>query len=182
MIEANKMSTLDDKEVYEPSPIILSVFGYTNKISEDDIYVNTLTPILSEIGRPPDKILIPSDGNSSIYIQSWAESLRIKTQIFQADWQRNGRMAQILRDDRMSKECTHALVFLSAKSQRLERFAERMARKGKNVFTSSHNQTLTQYEMSHCEPAPLPRASERARKSDIGKGQTLLKFRTTEGC
>jgi hypothetical protein len=178
------MSVLDDKEIYEPTPIILSVFGYTNKIIEDDIITNTLTPMLSELGRPPDKVLIPSDGNSSIYIQSWAESLCVKTQVFQADWQRNGRMAQILRDDRMFKECTHALVFLSAKSDRLEKFAERITRKGKIVFTSSHNQTLTQYEMSHCEPVPVPvprRASGRAHKSDIGKGQTLLKFQTTGG-
>jgi hypothetical protein len=175
------MSTLDD-EIYEPDTIILSVFGYTNKISEGDIQDNTLTPILAEIGRPPDKVLIPTDGNSSIYIQSWAEALKIKTQIFQADWQRNGRMAQILRDDRMFKECTHALVFLSQKSQRLEKFAERMARKGKMVFTSSHNQTLTQFEMSRCEPSVPKEASKPARKSDIGKGQMLLKFRKTEEC
>jgi hypothetical protein len=175
------MSTLDD-EIYEPDTIILSVFGYTNKISEGDIHDNTLTPILAEIGRPPDKVLIPTEGNSSIYIQSWAEALKIKTQIFQADWQRNGRMAQILRDDRMFKECTHALVFLSQKSQRLEKFAERMARKGKMVFTSSHNQTLTHFEMSRCEPAVPKEASKPARKSDIGKGQMLLKFRKTEEC
>ena len=177
----SKMSTLDD-EIYEPDTIILSVFGYTNKISEGDIQDNTLTPILGEIGRPPDRVLIPTEGNSSIYIQSWAEALKIKTQIFQADWQRNGRMAQILRDDRMFKECTHALVFLSQKSQRLEKFAERMVRKGKIVFTSSHNQTLTQFEMSRCEPAVPQKASKPARKSDIGKGQMLLKFQKKEEC
>lgn len=176
-----KMTTLDE-EVYEPSIIILSVFGYTNKISEGDILDNTLTPILSEIGRPPDKILIPSEGNSSIYIQSWAESIRIKTQVFQSDWQRNGRVAQIIRDDKMFKECTHTLIFLSAKSQRLEKLAERMARNGKIVFTSSHNQTLTQYEMSHCESVQQKRASKPAHKLDIGKAQTLLKFQKKEEC
>lgn len=175
------MSTLDD-ELYEPDIIILSVFGYTNKISEEDILDNTLTPILGELGRPPDKVLIPTEGNSSIYIQSWTEALKIKTQIFQADWQRNGRMAQILRDDRMFKECTHALVFLSQKSERLEKFAERMTRKGKIVFTSSHNQTLTQFEMMRCEPAVPKGASKPVRKSDIGKGQMLLKFQKTEEC
>ncbi len=172
------MSTLDD-EIYEPDTIILSVFGYTNKISEGDILDNTLTPILGEIGRTPDRVLIPTEGNSSIYIQSWAEALKIKTQVFQADWQRNGRMAQILRDDRMFKECTHALVFLSQKSERLEKFAERIARKGKTVFTSSHNQTLTQFEMSRCEPSVPKGASKPSRKSDIGKGQMLLKFQKT---
>lgn len=146
IIRSSKMTTLDD-EIYEPQTIILSIFGYTNKISEGDILDNTLTPILSEIGRPPDKVLIPSEGNSSIYIQAWAEALGIKIQVFQADWQRNGRMAQIIRDDRMFKECTHALVFLSAKSDKREKFAEKMVRKGKNVFTSSHNQELTMIEI-----------------------------------
>jgi hypothetical protein len=163
--------------------IILSIFGYTNKISEQELLYNTLTPILQELGRIPDKILLPTEGNSSIYIQEWADSLRIKTQIFQADWIRNGRKAQILRDDGMYKACTHALVFLSPRSNRLEKFAENMAKKGKCVFTSSHNQTLTQYEMSHSEPCHhlQPRlASKHARKSNIGKGQMLLKFQKIE--
>ena len=127
-------STLEDN-VYQPQLILLSVFGATNKLSEQDLLENTLTPLLQEWGRPPDKVLLPSEGNSSIYIQNWAESLHIKTQAFYADWVRNGRMAQILRDDRMYKECTHALVFLSQKSVKLEKFAEKMAKKGKMVFT-----------------------------------------------
>ena len=101
-----------DEAIYEPNVIVLGVFGNTNKISEKDLQENTLTLILQEIGRIPDKILVPNEGNSSIYIQEWAAALHIKTQIFQADWVRNGKVAQIIRDDRMSKECTHALVFL----------------------------------------------------------------------
>jgi hypothetical protein len=173
--------------IFEPQVIILAVFGSTNKVSEQDLQDNTLTLILQELGRMPDKVLIPSEGNSSIYIQEWAESLRIKTQQFQSDWIRNGKIAQILRDDRMAKECTHALVFLPVprgkeqKSTRLEKFAEKMCKKGKIVFTSSHNQQLTQFEMSHCEPfQPSLKASERARKLDKGKGQMLLKFQKKE--
>jgi hypothetical protein len=172
-----------EEAIYEPDIIILGVFGNTNKVSEQELQENTLTLILQEIGRVPDKILIPNEGNSSIYIQDWAEALHIKTQTFQADWVRNGKIAQIIRDDRISKECTHALVFLSQKSTRLEKFAEKLCKKGKMVFTSSHNQTLSQFEMSHCEPSPpQQKVSERARKSGKGKEQTLLKFQKKVEC
>lgn len=168
---------LGDSFVYEPEVIVLSIFGNTNKISEKDIQDNILTLILQEIGRIPDKILIPSEGNSSIYIQDWAESLHIKNQTFHSDWAKNGKIAQILRDDRMAKECTHALVFLSEKSNKLEKFAEKLCKKGKTVFTSSHNQQLTQFELSHYEPCqPSLKASEHAHKSNKGKEQTLLKY------
>jgi hypothetical protein len=169
-------------EIFEPNVIVLGVFGNTNKVSEQDIQDNTLTLILQELGRTPDKVLIPTEGNSSIYIQDWCESLGIKTQSFQADWARNGRIAQILRDDRMAKECTHALVFLSQKSTRLEKFSEKLCKKGKIVFTSSHNQQLTQFEMSHCEPSRPLKALERAHKLSKGKEQTLLKYQKKEGC
>jgi hypothetical protein len=171
------MSLNDD--IFQPQVIVLAVFGSTNKLSEQDIQDNTLTLILQELGRTPDKVLIPTEGNSSIYIQEWAESLGIKTQTFQSDWMRNGKIAQILRDDRMAKECTHALVFLTTprgveKSTKLDKFAEKMCKKEKIVFTSSHNQTLTQLEMlSSLKPL---KALERAHKSGKGKEQTLLKY------
>jgi hypothetical protein len=173
-------------EIFEPNVFVLGIFGNTNKVSEQDLQDNTLTLILQELGRTPDKVLIPVEGNSSIYIQEWAEALGIKTQAFQSDWVRNGKIAQILRDDRMAKECTHALVFLPAprggvqKSTRLEKFAEKLCKKGKCVFTSSHNQTLTQFEMSHSSQ-PL-KALERDRKSSKGKEQTLLKYQKKAEC
>lgn len=175
------MSSLLDDEIYEPQVIILGVFGNTNKVSEQDLQENTLTPILQELERLPDKVLIPNEGNSSIYIQEWADALKIKSQAFQADWMRNGKIAQILRDDRIAKECTHALVFLSQKSTRLEKFAEKLCKNGKQVFTSSHNQTLTQLELSHSEPSQkLKKDLAHGRKLDRGKGQMLLKFQKKE--
>ena len=167
-----------NENIYEPQVIILGIFGNTNKISEDDIRENTLTLLLQELERVPDKILIPAEGKSSIYIQEWAEMLKIKTQVFQADWVRNGKIAAIIRDDRISKECTHALVFLSPKSTKLEKMAEKLCKKGKFVFTSSHNQILTQFELLHSEP--LKKASEPVHKLNTGKVQSLLKFQMKE--
>lgn len=161
-------------DIFEPAIIVIGVFG-SNKVSEQDLQENTLCLILQELGRMPDKILIPTEGNSSIYIQDWAEALHIKSQTFHSDWIKNGRIAQIIRDDRMAKECTHALVFLSQKSTRLDKMAEKICKKGKVVFTSSHDQTLTELEMSS---QPSQRASKLAHKLSKGTVQTLLKYQT----
>ena len=72
------MSKLDDN-IFEPNVIVIAIFGNTNKVSEQDIQDNTLTPILKELGRPPDKVLIPTEGNSSIYIQDIFQSSYITT-------------------------------------------------------------------------------------------------------
>jgi hypothetical protein len=171
-------STLSDQP-HLPQMIILGIFGYQNAITPTEIQDSTLTPILQEIGRLPDKVLLPSEGNSSIYVGDWAESLHIITQVFQSDWARNGKMAQRIRDDRIQKECTHALVYLSNRSDRLEKYAETLARKGKIVFTSSPNHELQMLSCS--EPsAPSVKASTRAHKSSTGTVQTLLKFQTTK--
>lgn len=168
------MSSVLDDTLFSPDLFILAIFGYNNKISENDLQEKVLLPVLEEIGKIPTKILVPSEGNSSIYIQDWAESLHIKTQIFQSDWMRNGRIAQIIRDDKMVKECTHALYFLSSRSNRLEQTSEKTARKGKTVFTVDSNYMLTQLEI---EPSPPPiRASKHAHKSNKEIMPMLLKY------
>jgi hypothetical protein len=157
----------------QPTPIILGVFGSRAKVTEDAIH-NTLHLILQELGQLPDKVLIPAEGISSVFLYEWAESLKIPCQMFQSDWIRNGRIAQILRDDRIQKECTHALVFLGQKSNKLEKYAEKLAKQKKVVFTSSyHTQELEQIVFEETVSTPV-------RKSDKGKGQTLLKFQKTE--
>jgi hypothetical protein len=175
------MSTFQE-EIHPPTIRLIGVFGASNHVTQEDIH-EYMTHMLSELGGMPTKILLPSEGNSSIYLQEWAESLHVSTMVFQPDWMRNGRMAQILRDDRMWKECSHAMVFLSPKSNRLEKVAERMAKKGKMVVTiSSDGKEITQLTCEPVVPA-LPvskKASACAHKSNTGTTQTLLKFQTTK--
>jgi len=175
-VNNHAMSSVLEETIFEPQVHIWGVFGTSNRISSIDLQEQVLIPILQELGRMPDRILLPSEGNSSIYLQEWAESLHIKTQIFQSDWVRNGRIAQILRDDRMQKECTHAIVFLPTKSERMGKMAEKMLKKGKVVFTSSVDLTLTELVLPH-EPSPLP-ASTNAHKSSTRTTQMLLKFQS----
>ncbi len=162
-------SVLEDIILETPQFIILGIFGHNNKISESDLHNNTLNLILQELGRLPDKVLIPSEGNTSIYIQEWAESLKIPYQVFQADFRKHNRLAWILRDDRIQKECTHGLYFLSQKSTKLEKQAEKMAKKGKCIFTSS---PCTQELVELVSEKPL-KVSEPVRKSNKGKGLEL---------
>jgi hypothetical protein len=169
-------SVIEKEPLHRPSMIILGIFGYHNKVTSADVQEHTLTPILQELGRLPDIILLPSEGHSSIYVADWAESLHIKTQVFQSDWTRNGKVAQRIRDERMQKECTHALIYLSNRSDRLDKYAESLAKKGKIVFTSSSNQML---QMLTCSE-PVKKASTSARKLSKGKVQMLLKFQTTK--
>ncbi len=165
----------DDAIIKSPEIIILGIFGHSNKVSETDLHSNTLNLILQELGRLPDKVLIPTEGNTSIYIQEWAESLRIPMQVFQADIRKHQKRAWILRHDRIQKECTHALVFLSQRSTKLEKNAEQMVKKGKRVFTSYPcTQELVELVSEQ------QKVSKPARKSDIGKGQMLLKFQKKE--
>ena len=166
-----------EEDIYDPSIIILGIFGHTNKVTEKDLHENTLTLLLQELGRLPDKILVPAEGNTSIYIHLWAESLGINLQIFQSDWTRNGKVAQIIRDDRIKNEATHALVFLSQKSDKWEKYAEKMVKKGKCVFTSSSDQTLTSYELySHEDASRALQDSKPFRKSDTKIAQMWQKY------
>ena len=171
------MTSIDGEILFQPKVIVLGIFGSNNKIKEKDLQDNILTVMLQELKQVPDKILLPSEGNSSMYIQAWAESLHSHIQVFQSDWARNGKMAQIIRDDRIQKECTHAFVFPSQRSTRLEKYAEKMAKKGKTVFTACPDNLLLRLEVS-----PSLQASTHARKSSKGTTQTLLKFQTKEEC
>ena len=173
------MSSVLNDSLFEPKPFILGIMGHTQKISEEDLQNQVLALLLQEIGRVPDRILLPSEGNSSIYLQAWAEALHIPTQILQADWVRNGKIAQLLRDDRIQKECTHTLIFLSPRSTRLEKVAEKIAKKGKVVFTSFCNPNGVQLEHWHSEPALV---STPARKSGTGTAPKSSKHQTKSQC
>jgi len=170
------MSSVLEDTLFSPQTFILAIFGYNNKISESDLQEKVLLPLLEETEKIPNIILLPSEGNSSIYIQEWADSLHIKIQIFQSDWGRNGKIAQIIRNDKMMKECTHALFFLSSRSNRLEQTSEKLARKGKIVFTVDSTYSLTMLEIE--TPPPVIQALKHAHKSNTKTMPLLLKYQT----
>lgn len=166
----------DDTEMVEPSVIVLGIFGQCSTLSDTEVQETILLPLLEEWGRTPDHLLLSTDSVIACSIQDWAESLHLKTKLFYSDWTRNGKIAQVLRDDRMIKECTHALIFLTSRTKRLETFAEKWTRKGKHIFTWHPEQHLVQLQI---ETNPVP-ASTHDRKLNKGTMLTWLKCQKKE--
>lgn len=120
-------------------PIALGILGIHNTITKEQIHEKVLHPLMSVLGRLPDKILVPSEGTSSAYISLWAERNHIDTQCVEADWRKFQRKAAILRDARILKEATHLVVFVGSKSRTNEQTAIRQVKKGKQVFLVEPN-------------------------------------------
>ena len=165
-------STLHDSLI-TPTPLIMGILGHTNKQSEQSLIETVLTPLLQEFGRVPDRVLLPSEGNSSIYLQEWAESLHVATQIFHSDWKRHGKIAQILRDDRIKQESTHILLFVGPRSTTWEKVATSLARKGTYVVTSSIGEPLVHWQLD----AEVP-----DRKSNTKRGPLFPIFQAKAQC
>ena len=70
------METLDDNPVL-PQPILLGVLGYRQDITYDILYDQIITPILSELGRMPDRVILPSESTSSALLYGWAEKFKL---------------------------------------------------------------------------------------------------------
>ena len=120
-------------------PIAVGILGIHNTITKEEIHEKVLHPLMSVLGRLPDKILVPSEGTSSAYISLWAERNHIDTQCVEADWRKFQRKAAILRDARILKESSHLLVFVGTKSRTNEQTAIRQVKKGKQVFLVEPN-------------------------------------------
>ena len=128
---------LDDQPLTQSAPIILGVLGqssaarWTLQTLSDDV----CAPILEELKRMPEALVVPTDGTTSLLFQAWAERQKVAVTPLDADWIRLGRRARALRDARILKECTHLVIFLGTRSDTYEKVALREARKGKVVFT-----------------------------------------------
>lgn len=118
-------------------PIILGIIGSRNDCTKQQIIETVCIAICGSLGRTPDKVILPEEDISTIYISDWADRLHIPTKVYQCDWKNHQRRAKILRDARIQQESTHFLVFCNKRSQANEQTAIRLAKKGKRVFTVS---------------------------------------------
>lgn len=125
----------EDPPFTHSRPIVLGVLGQSSKWTRDTIAEGVMNPLISELGKLPFSILLPSEGDTSMLLQIWAERQGIGNQVLDADWKRLGRKARALRDGRILKESTHLLFFLGSRSDYYEKVAIREAKKGKVVFT-----------------------------------------------
>ena len=130
---------LQDEPLLYPNLTTLGVLGHSTakRWTRESIANSIMNPILGEIGKVPDIILIPAEGTTSILLEAWAENHRLPPNACKAldtDWARMGRKARALRDSRILKEATHLLIFLGIRSDYYEKIAMREAKKGRPVF------------------------------------------------
>jgi len=157
----------DEPTVIEEKPILLGVIGSRTDADQTRLIDTILMPLLQEIGKPPEKLILPEEGISSIFLSDWAESLKIPHQIYQADWFKHQRRAKIFRDSRIQEESNHFLIFLNKRSEFNEKLATRLVRKGNRVFTVTYSDWSLEELTLHQEP-PLnsqkPHVSTGARR------------------
>jgi hypothetical protein len=115
--------------------LYVGILGKTESITQDKLCHEVLNPLLSLWKRLPDKMLMSSEGLSSVLTSIWAERNEIEYQMIDANYCKLGRRAGFLRDAMILKESTHLLIFLGTRSQKNEEVAIREAKKGKKVYT-----------------------------------------------
>lgn len=142
------------EDIKRAEPLFLGVIGSRTDATQERLCDDVLLPILQELGRMPDKMLLPDEGASSIYISDWADTMRIPSQVFQCDWQRHGKRAKIFRDSRIQEDSTHFIIFLQKRSEFNEKLATRLARKGYRVFTIAYKDWSVEELVNGLDEAP----------------------------
>ncbi len=147
---------MEDEIVVPVKPFYLGVFGTRSDLQYESMIEDILLPLFEATGRVPEKMVGPSEGYSTLYLEKYATSHNIPWKTIYTDWQKHGRKATFMRDYTVERECNYALVFLNKKTQTLEKYAERLTKKGKHVFTYDYKNTLTYYTLEEPEPEPVP--------------------------
>jgi hypothetical protein len=147
-----------------PAPLYVGVLGATESITKEICNDKVIEPLLASLTCAPSHFLLPTEGKSSIYLESWAETSGISCNSYSCEWARHGKRAKIWRDNRIIQESTIVVVFLNKKSNFYETTATRLAKKGYRVFTVSYGD----YEMNELvyeQPeSPRKKTSKREKK------------------
>jgi len=136
--QQSTLELLDDAPLLPPpKPVCLGILGQSSDAfwTKETIIEQLLHPIVSELGRLPESVLVGAEGQSSMLIEWWAARMDMPIQVFEANWAKLGKRARALRDARIVKEATHLLVFYGQRSDTYEATAIRELKKGRTVFT-----------------------------------------------
>lgn len=143
------LELLDDKPLLQPKkPFVLGVLGISSDVSwnRNSIMDNVMFPIIGEQDQMPDVLILPSEGNTSLLLEDWANRQDIHSAVYEADWAKLGKRARALRDARIIKEATTLLIFLNKRSDAYEKIAIREVKKGKVVYcVDADTQELSEY-------------------------------------
>jgi hypothetical protein len=132
-----------------PEVCRLGVLGHRKDLTQDD--VKQIMDLIVEDFPTIQSMHLPSDGDTSIYIEICADGKLIPCTLYEADWRRDGRRAQIFRDARILRESTHFLIFGAPRSEKPYKTAEQLVKKHHVVYYIPHG-TM---ELQQLE-APVP--------------------------
>ncbi len=138
LIHTSTLQILGDlEEEVLPTKFILGVLGNSSASfwTMQTIQETLLTPITEEQGKAPEQILLPTDGTTSLLLETWAGKKKVESKVYSADWKVLGRRARAIRDSQIIKESSHLLVFLGGRSDYYEKMAIRELKKGKTIYT-----------------------------------------------
>ena len=137
MMYSSTFEALEDTPLEEKGEAILGILGNSaaKRWTRETIADMVINPVLGELGKMPDTILIPSEGTTSILLQMWSESHKVDCKVLETDWTRMGKKARAVRDSGILKQATCLLIFLGIRSDYYEKIAIREAKKGRKVFT-----------------------------------------------
>ncbi len=131
--------------------IVLGVIGGSKAAfwTKQTVQKNIVERLINQFGKKPEMILLPNDGNTSIFIECWAQKQDIPVAVYDADWIKLGRRARAIRDSRIQKEATHLLYFFGNRSDYYENAAIREVKKGKEVYSiDPETHELSQVDIS----------------------------------
>ncbi len=129
-----------------PVQVRLGILGQRRDLTDKDI--TEIFDLIVEDYPEVQALIVPSEGDSSIYAEAWAEKKKIPVTVHQSDWRRDGRRAQIFRDNRIIHDSTHFLIFGGPRSERPLKTAEQLTKKGKTVYYMAHgSMELQQFEV-----------------------------------
>ena len=122
---------------------VLGILGGSNYYKEDDI--TQVLQTAKELWGDPQQILIPLEGTTSMFTESWAQANKIPTILIDADWKQYGRRACILRNAKIEKEATQFIIVRSprSKSDKMILKAEALAKGHKEVLVLVGHDTDT---------------------------------------
>jgi hypothetical protein len=118
-----------------PERVVLGVLGTRSNTRIEDVASVLMAPLVEAWGTP-DELLLPSEGDSSIAIQTWAASQKIPVRLVSCDWAAQGRRASMIRDAHIQREASHLLLLQGPRSNTLSKLATRLCRKGCPVVIS----------------------------------------------
>lgn len=133
--KTNKQKNKRQTKIRISDRVLLGVLGTRSNTRLEDVVATLMAPLVEAWGTP-DELLLPSEGDSSIAIQTWAAGLKIPVRLVSCDWASQGRRASMLRDARIQREATHLLLLQGPRSNALSTLATRLSRKGRPVIIS----------------------------------------------